>query len=68
MDTAIHENEINAVSYGGGQIFVYKPMVDFLASEGCDMIQGFYFAKPMPSEDYEKRMAQSPVKLEQFSV
>lgn len=27
------KNEINAVSYGGGQIFVYKPMVDFLASD-----------------------------------
>lgn len=35
-----------------------KEQVDFLASEGCDMIQGYYFAKPMPSDDYEKRMTQ----------
>jgi len=35
-----------------------KEQVDFLASEGCDMIQGYYFAKPMPSDDYEKRMSQ----------
>ena len=34
-----------------------KDQVDFLASEGCDMIQGFYYARPMPSDDYEIRMA-----------
>ncbi len=33
-----------------------KPQVDFLAREGCDMIQGYYFAKPMPASDYEDRM------------
>lgn len=33
-----------------------KEQVDFLAKQGCDMIQGYYFAKPMPKEDYEKRM------------
>ena len=33
-----------------------KDQVDFLASEGCDMIQGYYYAKPMPKEDYEQRM------------
>ena len=30
--------------------------VDFLAKSGCDLIQGFYFAKPMPVGDYVKRM------------
>ena len=34
-----------------------KEQVDFLARQGCDMIQGFYFARPMPPEDYEKKMA-----------
>ncbi len=33
-----------------------KEQVDFLAGEGCDMIQGYYFAKPMPKEEYEARM------------
>ncbi|MBQ9867874.1 MAG: EAL domain-containing protein [Lachnospiraceae bacterium] len=33
-----------------------KEQVDFLAKQGCDMIQGFYFAKPMPGEEYEERM------------
>ena len=33
-----------------------KEQVEFLASQGCDMIQGYYFAKPMPAEDYEQRM------------
>ena len=33
-----------------------KEQVDFLAEQGCDMIQGYYFAKPMPKSDYETRM------------
>ena len=34
-----------------------KEQVDFLASEGCDMIQGFYYAKPMPADEYMTRMS-----------
>ena len=26
----------------------------FLQSEGCSMMQGYYFHKPMPVEEYEK--------------
>ena len=33
-----------------------KAEVEFLKNQGCDMIQGYYFAKPMPKEDYEVRM------------
>lgn len=33
-----------------------KEQVDFLAAQECDMIQGFYFAKPMPAKEYEERM------------
>ncbi|MBQ7582076.1 MAG: EAL domain-containing protein [Lachnospiraceae bacterium] len=33
-----------------------KEQVDFLAGLGCDMIQGYYFAKPMPKDEYMKRM------------
>lgn len=33
-----------------------KEHVDFLKKMGCDMIQGYYFAKPMPSEEFEKKM------------
>ena len=36
-----------------------KDQVVFLASEGCDMIQGYYYAKPMPGEEYEQRMAKA---------
>lgn len=33
-----------------------KAQVDFLASQGCDMIQGYYFAKPMPKGEYVTRL------------
>ena len=33
-----------------------KEQVDFLADQGCDMIQGYYFAKPLPGSEYEQRI------------
>lgn len=33
-----------------------KEQVDFLARQGCDMIQGFYFAKPMPIAEFEEKV------------
>ena len=33
-----------------------RDQVDYLASENCDLIQGFYFAKPMPVEEFEELM------------
>lgn len=37
-----------------------KDVVDFLAAEGCSMIQGYYYAKPMPKEEYELCIAEEP--------
>ena len=34
-----------------------KEQVEFLASQGCDMIQGYYYARPMPKEEYKERIA-----------
>ena len=33
-----------------------REQVDFLAKQGCDMIQGYYYAKPMPGNEFEQRM------------
>ncbi|MCR5178379.1 MAG: EAL domain-containing protein [Lachnospiraceae bacterium] len=30
--------------------------VRFLADQGCDMIQGYFYAKPMPGGDFEEKM------------
>ncbi len=34
--------------------------VDFLTKAGCDVFQGYYFAKPMPEEDFEIRVLSNP--------
>ncbi|MBR1472056.1 MAG: EAL domain-containing protein [Lachnospiraceae bacterium] len=33
-----------------------QEQVDFLAAKGCDMIQGYYYSKPLPKADYEQCM------------
>jgi EAL domain-containing protein (putative c-di-GMP-specific phosphodiesterase class I) len=33
-----------------------KKQVDFLSQMGCDMFQGFYFSKPVPVEEFEKKI------------
>ena len=36
-----------------------KEQVDFLAAEGCDMIQGYYYAKPAPKAEFEVRLVKN---------
>ena len=32
-----------------------REQVDFLTQQECDLIQGYYFAKPMPVEEFEEK-------------
>ena len=34
-----------------------REQVEFLASQGCDMIQGYVYDKPMPKENFARKMA-----------
>lgn len=38
--------------------------VDFLKALGCDMIQGFFYYKPMPSEDFENVLAAQNIAIQ----
>ena len=33
-----------------------KEQADFLTERGCDVIQGYYYARPMPLKDFEERV------------
>lgn len=33
-----------------------KDQAAFLSECGCDIAQGFYYAKPMPLEDFNKKL------------
>ncbi len=41
-----------------------REQVDFLANQHCDLIQGFYFAKPLPIEEFVERAYAEPKKSE----
>ena len=32
-----------------------KEQVDYLANIGCEMFQGYYFSKPIPVDEFEKK-------------
>ncbi|MBQ2529321.1 MAG: EAL domain-containing protein, partial [Treponema sp.] len=32
-----------------------REQVDFLAQKDCDLIQGFYFSKPLPVNEFEEK-------------
>ena len=38
-----------------------REQVDFLAENECDLIQGYYFAKPMPVEEFEAKVEQDGI-------
>lgn len=40
-----------------------KEQVDFLTEFGCDIFQGYYFAKPMPIEEFEEKYLSTYVEV-----
>ena len=49
----VHKFHIRTVAEG----IEDKEQVEFLRSIGCDYVQGYFFYRPMPGEDYEKLLA-----------
>ncbi len=41
-----------------------REQVDFLAKQHCDLIQGFYFSKPLPITEFEERAYPETLKVE----
>ncbi len=33
-----------------------KSQLEFLKERGCEMVQGYYFSKPIPAVDFEKKL------------
>jgi len=42
--------------------------VDILRSMGCNKIQGYYFDKPLPKDEFEKRLTDSNCYSSQFQI
>lgn len=50
-----HEIDMEVVAEG----IETKEQVAFLKEINCDMIQGYYFARPMKKEDYEHYLSEN---------
>jgi EAL domain-containing protein (putative c-di-GMP-specific phosphodiesterase class I) len=60
------KNTMNMVKELGKKIVVEgvenQEMVDILTSFGCDYMQGYFFSKPVPAEEYVKFLQEKNVK------
>ena len=45
-----------------------RQQVDFLCSLGCDLIQGYYFARPMPIDEFERNNGYNAVPEQEETV
>jgi EAL domain-containing protein (putative c-di-GMP-specific phosphodiesterase class I) len=61
-DTIKLAKNLNMVTVAEGVEF--KEQVDFLAEQGCDMIQGYFYARPMPADEYILKMERSKAENE----
>ncbi len=50
-----HNMELNVIAEG----VETKQQLDFLAENGCDQIQGYYYSKPLPADEFKKLLLDS---------
>ena len=43
-----------------------REQIDFLRTLGCDMIQGYYYSRPVPRDEFEKKLQQGDIAVQGF--
>lgn len=61
MISMAHRADLSVVAEG----VETREQVNRLRAAGCDYVQGFFFAKPMPVEEYEALLGQEQLEVEQ---
>ena len=41
-----------------------RAQIDFLRTLGCDMIQGYYYSRPVPREEFERKLQQEDIAVQ----